>query len=131
MWVIDSFCISRCNNREFLFADPDHALLLGLLGEARGRFPLRLYDYCLMTNVDAPSRYERYLALLREELARPAVTLAETWLVGRPRFVARMEKRFSLRGPGRRIERSVLGGGLIGSGPKHGGAGSPNLPRKL
>lgn len=216
----------RCNNREFLFTDPDHALFLGLLGEARRRFPLRLHHYCLMTNhvhllfqvgkddtlskamhwlstsftrrfnraagrkghvwearfrstvieqqayflrcmayvdlnpvragmaatpADYPwsghralrdedaqrldlhnlylqlgavpsSRYASYLALLGEELARPPATLAETWFVGSPRFVARMEKRFGLRSGGTRIERRLLAPGLIRIGPKHGGA---------
>jgi len=40
----------RCNNREFLFADPSFQLFLDVLQEARGLFPLSLYNYCLMTN---------------------------------------------------------------------------------
>jgi putative transposase len=40
----------RCNNREFLFTDSSFAPFLRILQEARARFPLRLYDYCLMTN---------------------------------------------------------------------------------
>jgi len=40
----------RCNNREFLFTDRSFALFLRILQETRARFPLRLYDYCLMTN---------------------------------------------------------------------------------
>jgi putative transposase len=40
----------RCNNREFLFAEPWFSRFAGLLQEARERFPLRLYNYCLLTN---------------------------------------------------------------------------------
>jgi len=40
----------RCNNREFLFSVPSFELYLDILQEARARFPLRLYNYCLMTN---------------------------------------------------------------------------------
>lgn len=40
----------RCNNREFLFSAPSFEIFTRILQEARGRFPLRLYNYCLMTN---------------------------------------------------------------------------------
>jgi len=40
----------RCNNREFLFTAPAFDTFAALLQEARGRFPLALYSYCLMTN---------------------------------------------------------------------------------
>ena len=40
----------RCNNREFLFSDPAFEAFVDLLQQARGRFPLSLYSYCLMTN---------------------------------------------------------------------------------
>jgi len=40
----------RCNNREFLFSVPSFELYLDVLQDARTRFPLRLYNYCLMTN---------------------------------------------------------------------------------
>jgi putative transposase len=40
----------RCNNREFLFSPPSLGLFTHILQEARDRFPLRLYNYCLMTN---------------------------------------------------------------------------------
>ena len=40
----------RCNNREFLFAVPSFELFLDILQQARRRFPLALYNYCLMTN---------------------------------------------------------------------------------
>jgi putative transposase len=40
----------RCNNREFLFSDPAFEAFVDLLRQARGRFPLSLYSYCLMTN---------------------------------------------------------------------------------
>jgi len=40
----------RCNNREFLFAEPWLAPFAELLQEARARFPIRLLDYCAMTN---------------------------------------------------------------------------------
>jgi putative transposase len=40
----------RCNNREFLFAEPSLAAFVELLREARASFPLSLYNYCLMTN---------------------------------------------------------------------------------
>jgi len=40
----------RCNNREFLFTVPTHELFHSILQEARQKFPLKLYNYCLMTN---------------------------------------------------------------------------------
>jgi putative transposase len=40
----------RCNNREFLFAEPWFARFAELLQEARAKFPIRLFDYCVMTN---------------------------------------------------------------------------------
>ena len=40
----------RCNNREFLFADPWFARFVELLQEARASFPIRLFHYCVMTN---------------------------------------------------------------------------------
>jgi putative transposase len=40
----------RCNNREFLFTVPTFELFLELLQAARDRFPISLYNYCLMTN---------------------------------------------------------------------------------
>ena len=40
----------RCNNREFLFSPLSFELFLEIVQEARGRFPLSLYNYCLMTN---------------------------------------------------------------------------------
>jgi len=40
----------RCNNREFLFTPPSFELFLRVLSDARDRFPLHLYNHCLMTN---------------------------------------------------------------------------------
>jgi len=40
----------RCNNREFLFADPWFARFAAVLQEARAKFPIRLFHYCVMTN---------------------------------------------------------------------------------
>ena len=40
----------RCNNREFLFDEASFALFQDVLQAARGKFALRLYNYCLMTN---------------------------------------------------------------------------------
>jgi len=40
----------RCNNREFLFAEPSFLLFVDVLQEARALFPLSLYNYCVMTN---------------------------------------------------------------------------------
>lgn len=40
----------RCNNREFLFTVPSFELFLEVLQEARAKFPVSLYNYCLMTN---------------------------------------------------------------------------------
>jgi len=40
----------RCNNREFLFAEPWFTRFTALLQEARSRFPIRLFHYCVMTN---------------------------------------------------------------------------------
>ena len=40
----------RCNNREFLFDDLSQEMFVRVLQDARRRFPIRLYNYCLMTN---------------------------------------------------------------------------------
>jgi putative transposase len=40
----------RCNNREFLFDEPAWSLFAQILQEARHRFRLALYQFCLMTN---------------------------------------------------------------------------------
>ena len=40
----------RCNNREFLFTVPSFELFLNILQRAREKFPIALYNYCLMTN---------------------------------------------------------------------------------
>jgi putative transposase len=40
----------RCNNREFLFTDASFVLFRDILQEARRKFLLALYNYCLMTN---------------------------------------------------------------------------------
>lgn len=40
----------RCNNREFLFAVPSFELFLDILQQARQKFAIALYNYCLMTN---------------------------------------------------------------------------------
>jgi len=40
----------RCNNREFLFTAPSFERFLDVLQRARGKFPIALYHYCLMTN---------------------------------------------------------------------------------
>ena len=71
-----------------------------------------------------PPRFS-YRELLDAELARPAVSLAETHFVGRPSFVGRMERRFGLVGARRSLEREALGGGLIRSGPRPGRPASP------
>ncbi|MEW6358355.1 MAG: transposase [Planctomycetota bacterium] len=215
----------RCNNREFLFADPSFALFLELLQKARGRFRLSLYNYCLMTNhvhllletpaadtlskamhwiantfsrqfnkaagrrghlwegrfrstiveaesyffrcmayldlnpvragmaatpldyrwsghrairdesaaeldlhalylesgADSASRYDSYVQLVREEAARPPVSLAREYFVGTRRFVNRMTTRFGLR-EGRYLRRRKLSSQLECLGPSHGRA---------
>jgi len=40
----------RSNNRKLLFAEPRFARFGALALKARRRFPIRLFDYCLMTN---------------------------------------------------------------------------------
>jgi len=40
----------RCNNREFLFADPWFADFAQLLQETRAKFRIKLFSYCVMTN---------------------------------------------------------------------------------
>ena len=219
----------RCNNREFLFTEPTFALFPPLLAEARARFPLALYNYCLMTNhvhllfrvgrddtlskamhwlstsftrrfnriterhghvwekrfrstiieqrtyflrcmayvdlnpvragmastptsycwsghaalraehatqldfhplylelgADAPSRYRRYEALLAEEASREPVGLAGSYFVGSRRFVGRMERRFGFGTGSGRLSRRPLAGGVILSGPSHGGSRRP------
>ena len=216
----------RCNNREFLFSDPTFGLLPPLLQEARGRFPLALYNYCLMTNhihllfrvgsdgtlskamhwlstsftrrfngltdrhghvwekrfrstiieqdtylfrcmayldlnpvraglvgapgdypwsgqaalraedgerldlhplylelgPDAASRWRAYQAIVAAERAREPVGLAGAYFVGSRRFVARMERRFGLDALAGRLTRRALAGGLVWSGPQHGGS---------
>ena len=54
---------------------------------------------------DAASRYQTCMELLAEEASRPPQSLATTHFVGSRRFVPRMEKRFGVDGPGRRVER--------------------------
>ena len=39
----------RCNHREFLFAEPWLTRFVEGVQEARRRFPLRLFHYCVMT----------------------------------------------------------------------------------
>ncbi|MFH1732830.1 MAG: transposase [Planctomycetota bacterium] len=40
----------RCNNKEFLFEERSFRLFLDMLLEARDKFAVDLYNYCLMTN---------------------------------------------------------------------------------
>ena len=40
----------RCNNREFLFEPPWFEVFIELVEQARARFPIWLYNYCVMTN---------------------------------------------------------------------------------
>ncbi len=43
--------INRGNNRADVFADAaDHVAFLQALAETAGRYPFRLFGYCLMTN---------------------------------------------------------------------------------
>ena len=67
-----------------------------------------------------------YAGLLAAERQSDAVTLAGKYFVGSPRFVARMPKRFGLSGPGARLRREALGGGLVWVGPQHGGPAPPD-----
>jgi len=69
---------------------------------------------------DAATRYARYMELLSEEAARPAVSLARAHFVGTQRFVGRMIRRFGLE-IGRTAERKELECGLVCVGPKVGG----------
>mgnify|MGYP005837453829 CR=1 FL=1 len=39
----------RCNNREFLFAEPWFAVFAELLQEGRAKFPIRLFDRISVT----------------------------------------------------------------------------------
>ena len=219
----------RCNNREFLFSDPAFELFEGLLQEAREKFPLSLYNYCLMTNhvhllfqvgrddtlskamhwlgtsftrrfnraagrnghvwegrfrstiieaesyflrcmaylalnpvragmapdpaayrwsahravceedaaqidvapaylacgADAASRSRYYQALIEEERARPAVSLARVYFAGGPHFVRRMEKRFGLKRPDALLQHEPAGLGVVLVGPRPGRGPSP------
>ena len=214
----------RCNNREFLFAEPSFELFRHTLAECRAKFPLHLFHYCLMTNhvhllfevgladtlsramhwlstnfsrrfnkaagrkghlwegrfrstiieadsyflrcmayvdlnpvraglaatpedypwsghralrdedstelafhplylglgLDAPSRYGAYMALVADEARRPPPSLATEYFAGRPRFVARMERRFGLDRPGVCVERRPLGSGVVTCRPRRG-----------
>lgn len=213
----------RCNNREFLFTESSFALFHDILQEARRKFHLALYNYCLMTNhlhlffrvagadtlskamhwiantfsrrfnkasgrhghlwegrfrstlveaasyfyrcmayldlnpvragmaptplgyrwcghralrdedhqeldfhpsyleagPDAAARYDFYTRLLREEAARPPVSLAREYFAGTPRFLSRMVDRFGLK-EGRFVSRRTLDSGLECLGPKRG-----------
>ncbi|MFH1732895.1 MAG: transposase [Planctomycetota bacterium] len=40
----------RCNNKEFLFEERSFLLFLDVLREARAKFSVHLFNYCLMTN---------------------------------------------------------------------------------
>ncbi len=48
---------------------------------------------------------------------------AMAYVVGSPRFVRRMEKRFGVHGPGRSVERRRLGAGVVACGPRLGDPG--------
>ena len=92
----------RCNNREFLFDTDSFELFVATLQEARGRFPLSLYNYCLMTN------HVHLLQHLRAVPRRggPAGAL----LAGRrpfPRFSAVREQNGAALRPGRARGRYV------------------------
>jgi putative transposase len=225
----------RCNNREFLFEEPSFELFLQVIQQARRKFPLSLYNYCLMTNhvhllfqagkgdtlseamhwiansfsrrfnratgrnghlwegrfrstiieasscffrcmayvdlnpvraglavaplgyrwsahralrdedasvldfhplylevgPDAPSRYRFHTAMLAEEAARPAVSLATRYFVGTAWFVRKMEKRFGLGGRGAFIERADLGSGIVSVGPRLGGPTRSKISQPL
>ncbi len=214
----------RCNNREFLFSDVPFQLFGTILQEARPRFKISLYNYCLMTNhvhllfavpqedtlsramhwiahtfsrrfnrlsgrhghlwenrfqstiieeetyflrcmtyldlnpvragmVSSPldhkwcghralraedqteldfhpsylslgsepaSRYEQYARLLREDVARPAVSLANEYFIGTARFVRQMMKRFGL-GAGKAVRYTELDEGIMCVGHVRGG----------
>jgi len=77
----------RCNNREFLFAAPWFQLFLGVLREARAKFPLDLYNYCLMTN---------HVHLLFEVGHGDTLSKAMRWLS--TEFARRFNKRAGRKG---------------------------------
>ena len=218
----------RCNNREFLFTDPSFERFLDVLQRARGKFPIALYHYCLMTNHvhllfevrrddtlpkmmhwlgttftrefnkaggrrghlwegryrstivedspyfframayvdlnpvragmvaspgeyrwsghravraedgecvdlhplylelarDAAGRYGAYAELVAEEATRAPRSLANTYFVGGPRFVRRMEAKFGLDRPGCSVRHQAIGPGIIVSGPRLGDPGA-------
>ena len=82
---------------------------------------LDFHDLYLESGPDAATRYRRYLELLAEEAARPAVSLATDYFVGTPKFVRRMERRFGFHErPAKLVERPLAPSGLIVAGPSTG-----------
>ncbi len=70
--------INRGNNRQDVFADDgDRRAFLDALARAKGRYPFRLYGYCLMTNhvhlVVRPGPGESISRIMQ------SVTVAHTW----------------------------------------------------
>ncbi len=85
---------------------------------------LDLHPLYLASGATPRARYRSYLKLLAEEASGPAISLATEYFVGGPSFVARMEKRFGVAGPGARLGRDDVGMGARLSGPRHGGRSS-------
>ncbi len=86
---------------------------------------LDLSPHYLAVGPDAGSRYARYTEGLAAELARPAVSLAETYFVGRASLVGRTERPFGLADARGTLEREPLEDGLIRCGPRRGRPTSP------
>ena len=80
---------------------------------------LDLHPLYLEAGGDAVARYDFYMNLLKEEAARPPVSLAREYFVGTRRFLSKMVDRFGLS-EGSFIRRRALDSGLVCLGPKHG-----------
>jgi len=84
------------------------------------RLELDFHRLYLEMGKDAASRYVKYMSLMSEEAARPAVSLAREYFVGTRRFVRKMVRRFSLE-IGQTAGYKELDCGLACVGAKVGG----------
>jgi len=84
------------------------------------RAELDIHPSYLALGTDPASRYEHYVGLLKEEAARPAISLANEHFVGTERFVRQMVERFGLD-TRKALRYTQLGPGVMCVGPAHGG----------
>ena len=91
---------------------------------------LDLHPRYVASGADARSRYSAYTRFLADEAKRAPFSLATKYLVGSPRFVAGMEKKFALDEKGAWLTRETLCADdmspVISTGPRLGGMIEPH-----